>query len=141
MGLSGPAGPKPLRDLTDGGKGEREATGIAKIDALFDNDGRTDSALDAHAVVRWHAPAAAKLAMYTLTSSINGNAPGDWKLEGSNDGKQWTVLDSRHGERFPWPGQTRAFTIGKPGSYAWYRVSFGNEAKAALAEIELLGAE
>ncbi|NII74255.1 putative alpha-1,2-mannosidase [Dyella sp. SG562] len=137
--LSGAAGPKPLRDVTDGGKGEREATGVAKPDALFDNDGRTDTTFAAHAVVRWHAPAAAKVAMYTLTSAAVGNAPGDWTLEGSNDGKQWTALDSRHGERFPWPGQTRAFGIAKPGTYAWYRVSFGNGANVSLAELELLG--
>jgi predicted alpha-1,2-mannosidase len=137
--LSGAAGPKPLRDVTDGGKGERDATGVAKPDALFDNDGRTDTTFAAHAVVRWHAPAAAKVAMYTLTSAAVGNAPGDWTLEGSNDGKQWTALDSRHGERFPWPGQTRAFGIAKPGTYAWYRVSFGNGANVSLAELELLG--
>ena len=139
--LSAPTGPKPLRDLTDGGKGEREASGIAKVDALFDNDGSTDSRLDAHAVLRWHAPSASKVAMYTLTSSSSGDAPGAWTLEGSNDGKQWTVLDRRQDERFPWPGQTRAFGVGKPGSYAWYRVSFANSAAANLAEVELLGAD
>ena len=139
--LSATSGPKPLRDLTDGGKGERDANGIAKVDALFDNDGSTDSRLDAHATLRWHAPATSKVTMYTLTSSSSGDAPGGWTLEGSNDGKQWTVLDRRQDERFPWPGQTRAFGVGKPGSYVWYRVSFANGAAASLAEVELLGAD
>jgi len=139
--LSSASGPRPLHDLTDGGKGEHEADGVAKVDALFDNDSSTDSRLEAHATVRWHAPSASKVTMYTLTSASTGDAPGAWTLEGSNDGKQWTVLDRRQGERFPWPGQTRAFGIGKPGSYTWYRLSFASGTASALAELELLGAD
>jgi predicted alpha-1,2-mannosidase len=137
--LSGAAGPQPLRDLTDGSEGEREAKGIANVDALFDNDGSTDSALAPNASVSWHGSATTRVAMYTLTSAMSGDAPTDWTLEGSNDGKRWTVLDHRHDERFPWPGQTRAFGIRQPGSHSWYRLRFGNAAPAALAELEWLG--
>jgi hypothetical protein len=128
-----------LRDLADGGKGTHEATGIAKPDALFDNDGATATTLDAHATLRWHAPSASAVSMYTLTSAAGGAAPGDWTLEGSADGEHWTVLDRRQGERFPWPGQTRAFGIRQPAAYAWYRLRFGNAAAASLAEVEWLG--
>jgi predicted alpha-1,2-mannosidase len=137
--LSSTAGPTPLRDLADGGKGTHDATGIAKPNALFDNDGATATTLDAHATLRWHAPSASAVSMYTLTSAAGGAAPGDWTLEGSADGEHWTVLDRRQGERFPWPGQTRAFGIRQPAAYAWYRLRFGNAAAASLAEVEWLG--
>ena len=137
--LSSSAGPKPLRDLTDGGKGERDATGIATPDALFDNDGATATAIGPHATLRWHAPSASVVSMYTLTSAAEGAAPDNWTLEGSADGEHWTVLDRRQNERFPWPAQTRAFSVPQPKAYAWYRLRFGNAAAASLAEVEWLG--
>lgn len=135
--------PQPPSDLTGGGQGElRSEPAIEHLAALFDNDAGTEANLpDTGATVIRHAPGAQRVAMYTLTSAATQPAPGNWTLEASSDGKRWITLDTRHGERFPWPRQTRVFGVAKPGDYTYYRLRFGKGEKPgmALAEIELIG--
>ncbi|GAA2235594.1 hypothetical protein GCM10010401_04350 [Rarobacter faecitabidus] len=79
---------------------------------------------------------------YTLTNgagSASGD-PRDWRLEGSDDGTTWTILDQRSGEAFPWRTQTRPFTVASPGSYSRYRlvVTGTGGGDLALSEVEFL---
>jgi hypothetical protein len=60
-------------------------------------------------IVSWHFPQPRTIAMYTLTSGAHAPAPSNWTLEASDDGQHWTVLDTRHHQRFPWARQTRVF--------------------------------
>ncbi|WP_142213167.1 GH92 family glycosyl hydrolase [Streptomyces sp. SLBN-118] len=100
---------------------------------LFDNASATEAAFE-----RAELPVApgTRAVQYTLTSSARAKAPAGWVLQGSQDGTTWKDLDKRSGQSFAWDRQTRAFTVGAPGSYAKYRlVATG---PATLAEIELL---
>ncbi|MPV50225.1 LPXTG cell wall anchor domain-containing protein [Pseudactinotalea sp. HY160] len=78
---------------------------------------------------------------YTLTATTAGAAPAAWTLEASSDGENWTELDSRSGETFPFGTQTRPFSV--PGSdnaagYTQYRLTVSAaEGDLALAELEL----
>lgn len=75
---------------------------------------------------------------YTVTSSADHTkAPTGWTLQGSDDdGATWQTLDRRSGESFRWDRQTRAFTVGSPGTYGKYRLVLDGEAE--LSEVELL---
>jgi hypothetical protein len=138
--------PDPLDDLVDTAGGKIHANGIADSAALIDNTSATDAILkgssaDIEVEFESH-PRRAE--MYTLTSAGRNQPkpPTEWVLQGSNDGHDWHTLDTRSGQTFPWPQQTRVFGVTHPGSYSHYRLRFdrsrGRNARA-LAQIELLG--
>ncbi|MFF4605082.1 GH92 family glycosyl hydrolase [Streptomyces sp. NPDC001339] len=77
-----------------------------------------------------------RVTSYTLTSAADAKAPQTWTLEGSNDGKTWHTLDHRTAEPFPWPRQTRPFTLPAPATYHHYRLRIPTP--ATLSEVELL---
>lgn len=84
-----------------------------------------------------------KAGFYTLTSSsaAAGADPSSWTLEGSDDGKSWTMLDRRQDVLFEWRLQTKPFQIAIPTAFAQYRLSVTGTkdgSNAMLAEIELL---
>jgi predicted alpha-1,2-mannosidase len=141
-----PAGsrPQPLVDFT--GKGQGTASiepGSSAGDALFDNDSSTSARLSGSTpVITYRFNAEHTVTTYTLTSTDQPGDPRDWRLQGSADGKQWTTLDERKGEVFPWRLQTRAFAVAHAASYRVYRLQFvgrGGAAGVGLAEIELMG--
>lgn len=136
--------PQPWQDLVGAGQGEASsAPALPQLAALFDHDSSTETALPSGACsVTWHFPQPRQVTMLTLTAGASAAAPTDWQLQASNDGQHWQTLDTRHGEHFPWPRQTRAFGVPTPARYAYYRVSFAaasDAAARALAEIALLG--
>lgn len=57
---------------------------------------------------------------YTISSS-GDNAPRDWEFQGSNDGTEWTMVDSKN---FYFTGnfQHKEFVASNPGSYSYYRL-------------------
>lgn len=114
--------PSPREDLLKG------------VGPLFDNTSKTDASVGSV-----HLPTDAKTrpVQYTLTSATADKAPSGWTLQGSKDGKEWKTLDERSGQSFAWDRQTRAFSIGEPGTYAEYRLV--TKAPGSLAEVELLG--
>ncbi|MGW2821034.1 GH92 family glycosyl hydrolase [Streptomyces sp. NPDC001443] len=102
--------------------------------ALFDNTSATDATVTS---VDLPVGASTKGVQYTLTSSADRTkAPTGWTLQGSSDGTTWQTLDRRTGQSFAWDRQTRAFSVGSPGSYAHYRLVLDGE--STLAEVELL---
>ncbi|MEU6095800.1 GH92 family glycosyl hydrolase [Streptomyces sp. NPDC047079] len=101
---------------------------------LFDNTSVTETDVTG---VDLPVAGPAKAVQYTLTSPADHTkAPTGWTLQGSPDGTQWTTLDARSGESFPWDRQTRAFSVPHPGSYAHYRLVL--DTASTLAEVELL---
>ncbi|MGW2231578.1 GH92 family glycosyl hydrolase [Streptomyces formicae] len=103
--------------------------------ALFDNSSATDATSDS--AIELPVDKGTKAVQYTLTSSTDkAKAPRGWVLQGSKDGEKWKDLDKRSGESFAWDKQTRAFTVGRPGTYAHYRLV--PDGKGTLAEVELL---
>ncbi|MFZ4260645.1 fasciclin domain-containing protein [Sphingobacterium sp. HJSM2_6] len=62
---------------------------------------------------------------YTLTSANDApeRDPADWIIQGSNDGSNWTTLDSRAGEQFTGRFQQRVFWINNTVPYKHYRLT------------------
>jgi len=141
------APPAPLADITGSGRGVASAS-TPGLDAgvLFDDSSRTELAFS-YAVPTTLAYALAKapdtaVTFYTLTSGSSGGYPRAWRLEGSDDGRAWKLLDHRAGETFEWAHYTRPFRLAAPARYRQYRLVMaggGGAGQCSLAEIELLG--
>ncbi|AZQ40753.1 glycoside hydrolase family 92 protein [Streptomyces cyaneochromogenes] len=102
--------------------------------ALFDNTSATQASVTS---VELPVSEDAEAVQYTLTSpSDRTKAPTGWTLQGSDDGTTWQTLDQRSGQSFAWDRQTRAFTVGSPGTYGEYRLVLDGE--AVVSEVELL---
>ncbi|WP_447731342.1 GH92 family glycosyl hydrolase [Rhodanobacter soli] len=144
--ITGEGLPQPLHDLVEKRLGRaRGIPVIPGLPLLFDNDSGTEVAWPAAtATIDWYFGLPRRVAMLTLTSGSAAAAPSGWQLQGSADGQHWSTLDTRRDERFAWPRQTRAFAVQAPGEYAYYRLQVdaaAANARRALAEIELLGAD
>ncbi|WP_437113569.1 GH92 family glycosyl hydrolase [Streptomyces roseoverticillatus] len=79
---------------------------------------------------------------YALTSANDapGRDPRDWVLQGSQDGKSWTPLDTRKGETFDKRFQTREFSFANTTPYGHYRLDLtrnSGEDITQLAEVQL----
>jgi predicted alpha-1,2-mannosidase len=140
----GPEVPRPLRDLTGRGRGAGTASGAVDPAGLFDDTSATRITFSSRTPwVQYQLSAgASEPAFYTLTSADTAGDPKDWTLQGSQDGRSWTVLDTREDETFDWRLYTRPFKIARPGKYAHYRLEVtenSGESTTALAELELLG--
>jgi len=137
-------------DTTDGAKGKITSSGKAFPNEgcanVFDN--RSDTKYCAMLTKFWiqyEYPKSGKheVTAYTIRSA-NDNAdrdPRDWKLLGSNDDVDFTVLDERKGEKFKGRHHKRLFKVKSPGSYSIYKLDVTRIAgadRAQLSEIELL---
>ena len=83
-----------------------------------------------------------RVTKYSLTSANDapGRDPVDWTLSGSNDGTNFTEIDSRTGQSFESRGQTREFLITNDTSYTYYRLDIlanGGDSLFQLAEWRL----
>lgn len=101
---------------------------------LFDNTSTTEATVSER--VELPVDSATRAVQYTLTSAKAAEAPAGWALEGSADGKRWTTVDARSGQKFAWDQQTRVFTVAHPGTYRQYRLV--PKSQSSLAEVELL---
>jgi len=134
--------PAPLVDITLHGIAEAN---VADAGDLFDDSSRTEVVFsNGQLPTVTIAPKAGRgvVSMYTLTSGASGGRPTAWTLEGSDDGRQWTLLDRRSGEAFEWTRHTRPFALAKPAAYRQYRIvvtASSDGGQSSLAEIELLG--
>jgi predicted alpha-1,2-mannosidase len=147
--------PRPYRDRTDkliaqgaGKVTDSAGTAAATLNNLFDNNSSTSATINSTSpwINYEFTKGKEKVSMYTLTSS-SGNAntdPMSWVLKGSNDGQNWTLLDTRSNETFSWRQQTRAFAINSDTEYSNYRLEMtvnGGGTSTSLAEIEFLGTD
>ncbi|GHE36591.1 BT_3987 domain-containing protein [Sphingobacterium griseoflavum] len=69
-------------------------------------------------------PTAKALGAYTFTSGNDADTrdPKTWRLEGSNNGTEWTVLDTRTDQVFTSRTQTRRFEFANTDAYTRYRI-------------------
>lgn len=75
--------------------------------------------------VEFDLDAPTKVVTYALTSANDApeRNPKDWVLKGSADGEEWTTLDTRTGETFSEPFQTKSYDIaGDPAAYRHFRL-------------------
>lgn len=124
--------PQPLRDLF----------AADPSDPLRDDDARTERTFPAaRAVIDLPELGEPQQARFlTLTSSASeGGDPIAWRLEGSDDGESWELLDERTEERFRWRRQTRPFEIRAPRPCLHHRlVVSASQGPLRLSEVELL---
>ncbi|MBU5440910.1 GH92 family glycosyl hydrolase [Paenibacillus sp. CECT 9249] len=145
--------PRPLIDKTDrliaqglGRAVDSEGTAAAELNKLFDNTSGSAATINGSApwIQFQFMSGKEKINMYTLTSGGGSAAadPKSWILKGSNDGLEWTTLDTRTDETFQWRKYTRAFAIDGDAEYAYYRLEIAANnggTTTSLAEMELLG--
>ena len=76
------------------------------------------------------------------TAGNTGNAPGAWQFQGSNDGENWTTLDTRSGQT-PLNSPASVYSFSNSTAYRFYRLHItaraggGNEAR--FVELSLTG--
>lgn len=79
----------------------------------------------------------------TRTTSAPDGDPMNWTLEGSANGTDFTVLDTRSNESFAFTGEVREFRVASPGAYRYYRLNVssnrspGGTTTVGLAEFRL----
>lgn len=79
------------------------------------------------------------VAEYRITADTAANAPADWIFQGSNNGFEWTDLDTITGEVFT-NGQTKTFPVGSPQEFYYYRLNVsdnGGDANTAVKSLSL----
>jgi hypothetical protein len=79
---------------------------------------------------------------YTLISAdVATRDPKDWQFQGSNDGVNWTTLDTQAGQVFANRTQMNSYTVATPGAYRYYRLNVtsnnGDTTFTAVAELGL----
>ncbi|HET9931864.1 MAG TPA: fibronectin type III domain-containing protein, partial [Polyangiaceae bacterium] len=120
-------------------------TGPESVAMLTDNNPYTKWYQgDGSTWVQQQAPAGSVVTEYTLTSANDypERDPSSWILEASNDGTNWTQIDSRANQGFLARHQTRIFTCNpNKTAYAQYRLSITStrSSDTQLAEWRLLG--
>lgn len=71
-----------------------------------------------------------------------GRDPRDWTLQGSHDGTEWFVIDTRTGESWPERFQYREFTFDNAIAYSYYKLNItannGDGSLTGFSEWELL---
>ena len=94
-------------------------------------------------------PVATKVSQYRIaprpnTSYINAQSPNSWELQGSNNGTDWTTLDSQSGITGWSLGVYKSFEITTPDNYKHYRLyitrvgSSGTGSTLSVGEIQLI---
>ena len=80
---------------------------------------------------------------YLVTSAADTSArdPKDWQFLGSNDGVNWTTLDTQTGQIFSGRGQTKTYGFANTRPYKYYQLNItannGDATGLQLAEVQL----
>ena len=122
--------------------------GAEGVDASVDNNTGTKWCIDGPpSTVTWQIklPAAVAVSKYTLTSAndVPARDPQNWTFSGSQNGENWTVLDTR---ALPAPFEARLqakeFTAANQTAYAFYKFDFTPKPGVShfqVSEISLAG--
>lgn len=76
---------------------------------------------------------------YSITSAndVPERDPNAWTLQGSNDGSNWTTLDTESGQSFTYRYQTKSYSIASPAAYRYYRLNITANAGGASYGVQL----
>ncbi len=123
-----------------------EASTTYSIAKLFDGLATTKwSDHSSTSWVRMSMGGATTLRRYTITSAADYAVcdPTGWTLSGSNDGVNWTVIETRTGESWKSRKLKRDFTLPAASArYVWFKLDFqiiASEHTTHVAELELFG--
>ncbi len=118
-------------DSVDGVGAKEDGSEDAKM--LFDGDSQTKWCVivkteDKCISIQWQMTEAAEITAYTFTSANDSpeRYPNDWTFYGSNDGEEWTEIDTVEGaetitEFFT---ESEIFEIDSPAAYSYYKINF-----------------
>lgn len=109
---------------------------------LVDNDPNSkyltgDFSPDLNLWLQQRFPEAQVVNRYTLISGNDApeRDPKSWRLEASNDGENWIVLDTRNDETFSGRNQTREFNIDNEEAFTHYRLYITENNGSGLLQI------
>lgn len=129
-------------------RGENSGGGEGK-EMAFDNNFTSTKWYDDGSAATWiqyqfNNGVMGKLTSYTLTSAndMPTRDPKDWTLKASNDGANWTTVDTRSNEMFANRLQKETFCVSMSSGYNYYRLDItanNGAASTQLEEIELCG--
>ena len=112
-------------------------------DKLIDRDVTTKwLTFDKTAFIQLELEKADVVIKYALTSAndYSGRDPSDWELVGSNDGENWTTLDTRTDEVFSDRHETKVYEFENKKEYLYYRLNItgnGGESIIQLSEVAI----
>lgn len=125
--------PKMTSNTAPSGTAAADATVAGAPWQAFDRDAGTlwNSGSGAQGWLSYTFPSARIIVGYsvqTTTALVTGlpitdRAPKSWTFEGSNDGTNWTVLDSQYGQSNWSAGERRYFRFTNTTSYTGYRIN------------------
>jgi hypothetical protein len=111
----------------------------------FDNNSNTRWGVAATSGILSVTLAAAKIiAGYSIRARNDSyliDSPKDWTLEGSNNGSDWTVLDTQAGVTSWSMNERKEFAVSSPTSYLCYRLNISSNQSGtdtSVSEVELL---
>lgn len=137
-------------DLTNAGQGVLTSSHNAKDLELVIDDRLSTKALvtckaSEQVWIQYEMINPVVLSAYALASA-NGNASTDpkaWKLQASNNGTDWTELDTQTAQTFENRNQLKKYTLSNTNTYQYFRLAIternGNLAELQLGEWQLYG--
>jgi hypothetical protein len=139
----------PLVNVATGGSATDSVNDAANASAAFDQNSQSEWFYYSGPVgwLKYDLGHTETVLRYTLTSSFDNIArdPKDWQFQGSNDGTNWTTLDTQIGQAFANRFQMNSYTIATPGAYRYYRLNVtsnnGDTGFLDLAELGLYAAK
>lgn len=117
--------------------GENAGAGETKENLVDLQSGTKWLVFEPTAWIEFDLDAPVKVVTYALTSANDAaeRDPRDWTLQGSADGKEWKVLDSRAGQTFAKRFETRTFGLANDTAYAHYRLEITKNGGAGLTQL------
>jgi fibronectin type 3 domain-containing protein len=151
-GTESAAGLNPLRVRTTGGTASsgQNTTGTEGADKAFDGSTATKwfNGTGATDWIQYRFASGKRwpLSQYKISSAndVPARDPKDWQVLGSNDGVNWTTLDTRTGQSFAARFQTNTYNIPLTAAYEYYRLNItanGGDAGIQLSEWQILSAD
>ncbi|HEY8960967.1 MAG TPA: discoidin domain-containing protein, partial [Luteolibacter sp.] len=150
-GTESSAGLNPIRLRSTGGTASNgtNTTGNEGVDKAFDGtNAKWFNGTGATDWLQYRFPAGKRypLSRYILTSGndVPARDPVSWQVQGSNDGTNWTILDTRTGQSFPSRLQAYSYDIPLTAAYEYYRLNItanGGDAGIQLTELQFLSAD
>ncbi|MBK5196627.1 MAG: hypothetical protein JJE08_11500, partial [Proteiniphilum sp.] len=74
--------------------------------------------------ILWSCSKSAQVNLYSLTAAADApeSDPKSWSLSGSNDKKQWILLDEQSNQQFPARGEEKEYPISNEEKYKYYKL-------------------
>jgi hypothetical protein len=114
-------------DLTDNGGTLTAQFPTSNLPGLIDNNSTNKYYRSGQKALwlQYQSSVSAIVTKYTLTSGndLPERDPKDWNLQGSNDGVNWTLLDTRAGEVFAARRQLKTYELANTSPYVYYRLN------------------